>query len=357
MGNVYQHITLEERCRLASLREQGYTKRQIATSLDRSPSTISRELNRNASRKEGYKPVYADEQAWARRWRGSRLDRDADLRDTVYSCLKGGWSPEQIAGRLALEAGRTLVSHETIYRFIQAQIDRRKDYSWRHLLPRSKSRRGCRGRRGGSSTSFIHLRQPLSLRPKEADHRTNPGHWEADLMAFGNRGQSLLTLQERHSRLLLTYPLSTKESQGVADAITQLLAPFPKHWRQSVTFDNGTEFARHYQLHHLGTQTFFCDPRSPWQKGGVENVNGRLRRYLPRKTDLSQLPQNQITRITQAYNHTPRKCLGYLTPAEILSKPVLHLKCESTFPPSRERRITPKADVRLPCSGVARILS
>ena len=163
-------------------------------------------------------------------------------------------------------------------------------------------------------------------------------------MLFGNKGHALLTLQERHSRLLLTHPLTTKAASGVADAIYQLLAPFPQQWRQSVTFDNGTEFAHHYQLHRLGTQTFFCDPRSPWQKGGVENVNGRLRRFLPRKTDLSLLPEDHINRITQAYNHTPRKCLGYLTPAEILAKPVLHLKCESTDGVSEERWVShPKA--------------
>ena len=323
---------------MAGLRDQGLSKRQIAAKLDRSPSTISRELNRNSSRQDGYRPGYADDQAWSRRWRGSKLDRDPDLRHTVYACLQGGWSPEQVAGRLALEAGRTIVSHETIYRFIQAQIDRRKDYTWRNLLPRRKAKRGRRGRKGGSSTSFIRHRRHISQRPVEADDRATPGHWEADLMLFGNQGQSLLTLQERYSRLLLTRPLTTKDSQGVADAITQLLAPFPPQWRRSVAFDNGTEFARHYQLHDLGTQTFFCDPRSPWQKGGVENANGRLRPFLPRKTDLSQLPPDYIPRVTQAYNHTPRKCLGYLTPVEILSKPLLHLKCESTFPPARERR-------------------
>ena len=321
--------------------------RQMAAEMDRSPSTISRELNRNSSRKDGYQPVYADELAWSRRWRGSKLDRDAQLRHIVYSCLQGGWSPQQVAGRLELEAGHSVISHETIYRFVHHQIIRRKDYSWRYLLPRGKSKRGYRGRKGGSSTSLIQLRQPLSQRPKEADRRTIPGHWEADLMAFGNRGQSLLTLQERHSRLLLTCPLSTKESQGVADAITQLLAPFPKCWRRTVTFDNGTEFARHYLLHQLGTKTFFCDPRSPWQKGGVENVNGRLRRFLPSKTNLSQLPEDYISRVNQAYNHTPRKCLGYLTPLEILSKSLLHLKCESTFPPSRERRACLNHEIRL----------
>ena len=345
MGNVYQHLTIEERCELARLHSEGYSKRQIAAKLDRSPSTISRELNRNSSRPSGYQPSYADDQAWSRRWRGSKLDRDSALRHSVYSCLQGGWSPEQVAGRLALEAGHTVVSHETIYRFIQAQIDRRKDYTWRNLLPRRKAKRGHRGRKGDSSTSFIRHRQHISLRPADADHRATPGHWEADLMLFGNKGQSLLTLQERYSRLLLAYPLFTKDSQGVADAITQLLAPFPPEWRQSVTFDNGTEFARHYQLHDLCTQTFFCDPRSPWQKGGVENANGRLRPFLPRKTNLSQLPPDYITRVNQAYNHTPRKCLGFLTPAEISAKSVLHLKCESTFPPTRERRGRPHPDL------------
>ena len=187
MGNVYQHLTLEERCQLAGLRDQGLSKRQIAAKLDRSPSTISRELNRNSSRQDGYRPGYADDQAWSRRWRGSKLDRDPDLRHTVYACLQGSWSPEQVAGRLALEAGRTVVSHETIYRFIQAQIDRRKDYSWRNLLPRRKAKRGRRGRRGGSSTSFIRHRRHISLRPVEADDRATPGHWEADLMLFGTR--------------------------------------------------------------------------------------------------------------------------------------------------------------------------
>ena len=108
---------------------------------------------------------------------------------------------------------------------------------------------------------------------------------------------------------------------------------FPPQWRRSVTFDNGTEFALHYQLHDLGIQTFFCDTHSPWQKGGVENAIGRLRRTLPRKTDLAALTQERFTQMLQAYNNTPRKCLNYKTPAEIFLDSVLHLKCESTFLP------------------------
>ena len=111
----------------------------------------------------------------------------------------------------------------------------------------------------------------------------------------------------------------------------KILAPLPSQWRQTVTFDNGTEFAHHYKLHELQIQTFFCDVRSPWQKGGVENAIGRMRRTLPRKTNLATLPNRQFVELVQAYNNTPRKCLGYLTPAETFWNQVLHFKCESTF--------------------------
>ena len=112
----------------------------------------------------------------------------------------------------------------------------------------------------------------------------------------------------------------------------------PPPWRQTVTFDNGTDFARHHQLHARGIQTFFGDPHAPWQKGGIENAIGRLRRILPRKTDLATLPAARFTQPVQAYNNTPRKCLSYQTPAEVFWDHLLHLKCESTFPCSRERR-------------------
>ena len=336
MGNRYSHVTIEERCEIARLQAKGRSIRQIAASLDRPPSTISRELKRNATQSSGYKPRYADEQAQARRWSGSRLDRDDRLRDQVLSGLRAGWSPEQVAGRLALQSGRKVISHETIYRFIYAQLARTKDYSWRHYLPRAKSKRGWRGRKGGSPASFIALRRPLVERPQEAADRQTPGHWEADLMLFRTYGQAVLTLHERHSRLIIALRPQGKAADPIANAIAEVLAPFPPQLRRTITFDNGTEFARHHRLHALGIQTFFCDTHSPWQKGGIENAIGRLRRTLPRKTDLAGLSDHQFSLLLQAYNSTPRKCLGYYSPAEIISNQVLHLKCESTFPPSRE---------------------
>ena len=155
-------------------------------------------------------------------------------------------------------------------------------------------------------------------------------------MLFRTYGHAVLTMHERHSRILIAVRPPGKASSPIANAMSQLLEQLPTQWRRTVTFDNGTEFARHHQLHALGIETFFCDTHAPWQKGGVENAIGRLRRTLPRKTDLAALSDDRFTQLIQAYNNTPRKCLGYRTPAEIFQNQVLHLKCESTLRPSPE---------------------
>jgi IS30 family transposase len=335
MGRVYGQLSLEERCAIARLQAEGRSIRQIAADLDRAASTIARELKRNRSAGPCYRPGFAQEQSRARRWRGSRLEREAELRRTVLERLASGWSPEQIAGRLARETGRKVISYESIYRFIYAQIARTKDYRWRHYLPRAKSKRGYRGRRGGSAATFIEGRAPLAERPADAASRTTPGHWEADLILFAKYGQAVLTVHERASRFILAVRPRSKASQGVARHLLQLFAPIPAALRRTVTFDNGTEFARHYLLHALAIKTFFCDPYAPWQKGGIENAIGRMRRFLPRKTDLAILPLRRFKQLVGAYNITPRKCLDWQTPAEVFSQ-MLHLECESTFPLTRE---------------------
>lgn len=249
--------------------------------------------------------------------------------------LKCGWSPEQIAGRLARERGGPVISYESIYRFIYAQMKRTKDYSWRHYLPRGKSKRGFRGRKGGSSASFIDGRISVAERPPDAADRATPGHWEADLMLFSKYGQAVLTLHERSSRLLLAVRPINKAAQGVARHLVSLFSGLPAQLRRTVTFDNGTEFARHSALHRLSIATYFCDRYAPWQKGGIENAIGRMRRFLPRKTDLATLPNRRFRALVAAYNHTPRKCLDFRTRAEAFSQ-LLHFECESTFPLSRE---------------------
>jgi IS30 family transposase len=327
---------LEERCEIARLQADGRSIGQIAAALDRSASTISRELNRNRGREVGYKPSYAHEQTRARRWVGSRLERDPALRRAVLVRLARGWSPEQVAGRLAREAGRRVISYESIYRFIYAQIARTKDYHWRRLLPRGKSKRGFRGRRGGSSATFIKGRVPLSKRPLAAAGRKRNGDWGADLMMFSKYRQAVLALHERKSRILLATRPPSKAAKPIARKLVRLFETLPKPLRRTVTFDNGTEFASHDQLHNLAIKTFFCDPYAPWQKGGIENAIGRMRRFLPRKTDLATLPRSRFVALVSAYNNTPRKCLDFSTPAEAFSK-VLHFECESTSPLPRGR--------------------
>lgn len=335
MGRRYKQLSLEDRCEIARLQAEGRSVRQIASALDRTASSVSRELKRNSGDCVGYKPSYAHAQAKARRWAGSRLEREPDLRSAVLDRLAQGWSPEQVAGRLAREAGRKVISYESIYRFIYAQIVRTKDYRWRHYLPRAKSKRGFRGRRGGSAAGFIEGRIPISERPSDAADRKSPGHWEADLMLFSRHGQAVLTTHERRSRLILGRRLPTKAADRVARRLVSLFQAMPRHLRKTITFDNGTEFARHKRLHGLAMQTYFCDPHAPWQKGGIENAIGRMRRFLPRKTALATLSDSRFNALISVYNNTPRKCLDFKTPAEVFAE-VLHFECESTFPLARE---------------------
>ena len=325
MGQCYGQLSLDERIEIYRLRAAGESMRVIALTLERAVSTISREIRRNSLATKvwpgGYAPARAQKLAERRRhWDGRfKLARQADLRHRVGKSLAMGHSPEQIAGRLALEHGHTVISHESIYRFIYHR-SAQKDY-WHRLLPRRKLLRGRRGRRGGSPASFIKQRRSITERPADVESRSTPGHWEADFMLFARYGQGLLVLHERQTRFsVVDHPVDRKAAltaQTIADRLGQL----PQAMRKTISFDNGTEFAEHYTLHKtLGVQTFFCDPHSPWQKGGVENAIGRLRRSLPRKTDLTVLDAAALHHLVQRLNNTPRKCLDFNTPAEAFSE-------------------------------------
>ncbi|MBL8651389.1 MAG: IS30 family transposase, partial [Sphingopyxis sp.] len=170
----YCHLSLEERCSIARLHEDGQSIRQIAAALDRQPSTIARELKRNAGAKVGYQPGYAQAQAEARRWTGTRLERDDSLREAILDRLAQGWSPEQVAGRLAHEQGHRVISHETIYRFVYAQLKRTNDRRWRFYLPRAKYKRGWRTRGGWPRYTD---RPSIHERPASIKDRQQAGHW------------------------------------------------------------------------------------------------------------------------------------------------------------------------------------
>jgi len=342
MENKYHHLSLKERIDLYRMHNEGYSLRQIAQVVGRSASTLSRELRRNSQPTKvwagGYEPARAHHLAERRRRWDCRfkLARQPQLRDFVYTYLTHGWSPEQIAGYLKHATGACVISHESIYRYIYHR-SAQKDY-WHRLLPRHKSRRGRLGQRGGSPVHHIQHRQPIQARPAEVHTRTTPGHWEGDLMLFARYGQAILITHERHSRLLLATRQPNKSATPVVRRLLDQFTPLPPALRRSITFDNGTEFAFHHQLNRqLGMSTYFCDPHAPWQKGGIENAIGRLRRLLPRKTDLATMSRQKLDSLIAIYNNTPRKCLGFKTPSEVFqeSLKVLHLKREFTSPPAR----------------------
>jgi IS30 family transposase len=358
MGQKYGQLGLEERCEIARLQAAGCSLRAIAKALGRNPATISRELKRNADHGT-YRPAKAQGKADQRCWKGARLDRDDALRKDVLGALKRGWSPEQVAGWLSARAGKRLISHESIYRFLYAQMRRSNDTAWRNYLPRARARRGRRGRQGGSTARTFKDRVSIAKRPASVASRLWPGHWEADLMAFSKTGQNILLAHERKTRFIFLDRQPAKRSDGVIATLQQWLASLPPRLRRTMTFDNGSEFALHHRLGaNLGVKTFFCDPHSPWQKGGIENAIGRLRRFLPRKTDLAALSAQDLREAADRYNTTPRKTLGWKTPAEAFSRHLkpLHFNCESTPPlfKGRKARCADRAKTTVSFSALCR---
>ena len=322
MVQKYGRLSLDERKEIYRLHAGGKSNKFIAKALGRPPSTVGRELKRNSRPSRnwpgGYCPLRADELAKRRHARGRsyKLERQPELLKVVLDQLAMVRSPEQIAGRLALEQGSPVISHESIYRYIYWRGHSFKE-RLHLLLPRRKSRRGWRGRKGGSSKKFIAARVSVHQRPQAINDRKAGGHWEADLMLFSEYGQVLL-VHERKSRFTAALPQATRRAEDVIENLTRFFRNLPPAKRQSVTFDNGPEFSLHYQLgNSLGMQTWFCDTHSPWQKGGVENMAGRTRRFLPRKTDPRTLTKDTLAVLTKRLNNTPRKCLGFKTPSEV----------------------------------------
>jgi IS30 family transposase len=317
---LYRHLTLEERRTLFRLLNAKVPVAEIANQLGRHRSTIHREISRNLFRdvKEyrGYYPINADDSARQRRQRRRKLIRDARLRQHVTEMLARWWSPEQIAGRLKHAGDDARVSHETIYQFVYSPEGRALELQ-RHLLRARRLRRRRFGRKPRSPK--IPLPRTIGQRPAEIGRRQEIGHWEADLLIFQRtHGKANVTsLVERKSRLVRLVPNRDRRSQSVIGAIGDALVTLPPAARQTITFDRGSEFLGydHLATNH-GIGAYFCDPHSPWQKGTVENTNGRLRRYLPGELDLSRITPTYLCEIETRMNATPRKCLGFRTPQE-----------------------------------------
>jgi len=306
---------------------EGQSIRSIAARIGRSPSTISREIKRNGG-PGGYRATEADHAAWDRACRPKRckLVENRALAGVVTDKLRLLWSPEQIAGWLKhtypCEESRH-VSHETIYRslFIQARGALKKE-----LLQHLRRTRGMRRSRHHTQKTDIHGQivgaVSISERPASVDDRAVPGHWEGDLV-FGSQNSQIATLVERQTRYVMLVKVGGKDTETVVNALIKNARKLPHELYKSLTWDRGKEMAGHKRF-TLATdiQVYFCDPRSPWQRGSNENTNGLLRQYLPKGIDISSHSQAKLNALARQLNERPRKTLGFRTPAEMFSQTV-----------------------------------
>jgi len=320
-----RHLSLSDREEISRGLVAGRSLRSIAQGLGRPPSTISREVQRNGGA-QAYRAVAAEQCAWANAARPKiwRLASNEPLREAVTQKLKVDWAPQQIAGWLRREyenQPQMQVSHETIYRslFVQAKSTLKKE-----LLAQLRSKRQVRRtmvlqqRKQGQIVGAVSIRE----RPACVEDRAVPGHWEGDLIV-GARSTQIATLVERRSRYVMLAKLGAKDSQTVVDALIERVKKLPSNLMRTLTWDRGTELAQHARFTvATDVQVYFCDPRSPWQRGTNENTNGLLRYYLPRTDDFSQYTQQQLDEIAMKLNTRPRETLGFETPAERLGASV-----------------------------------
>lgn len=322
-----RHLSLSEREYIFQGVTLGHSFRQMAEKLDRSPSTISREVDRNGGR-QAYRVTLAEARAntCGLRPKSCWLTHHARLRQQVAAKLQQNWSPEQISGYLKLTYpdDKTLqISHETIYRslFVQARGVLKKELT-KHLRTQRTLRQSRHYNTKGSSRGQIKEGISIRARPAEIEDRAIPGHWEGDLIA-GSKNTHIATLVERHSRFTLLVKVAGKDTKTVVSALTKKIKQFPEVLFQSLTWDRGMELANHRKL-TLDTdmKVYFCDPKSPWQRGTNENTNRLLRQYFPKQTDLSIYSQTELNKVARQLNQRPRKTLGFKTPADKLQESV-----------------------------------
>lgn len=328
---TFNQLTIEEREQIQLALWEKRSIRSIAKDLGRSPSSISRELNKNRSLRNVYIPRAANRRALEKRKSRGRKDRLKNLfiRTYVISKLKDDYSPEQIAGRLKRDYPKYSISHEAIYRYIYAQVQRD---GWgllkphcedlRIYLPRRYKRRGCHGGRRIQRLSLVS-RISIDDRPLYINLRRQQGHWEGDSIVSRQSSEGLNTLVERTTGLVFITKIKDKTSKETARAVVERMKVIPPHLRRTLTVDNGTENFAHEQVEReLKTSIYFAHPYCSGERGTNENTNGLIRRYLPKKTDFATVSDETVLFIEQKLNNRPRKRLGYRTPLEVFNRGV-----------------------------------
>lgn len=323
-GRSERALSLVEREEISRGISAKLSIRQIAKQIGRSPSTVSREIARNGGR-SCYRALAADRAAWlrARRPKPCKLALEPRLKRLVAQKLRLDWSPEQISGwlkKMHPDDEDMQVSHETIYRtlFVQTRGLLKKELM-KHLRTRRTRRRAKAADRSKQGRGQIVEAVSIRERPAEAEDRAVPGHWEGDLLAGANNSH-IATLVERHSRYTMLVKVAGKDSESVVAALAKQIRRLPTELRKSLTWDRGREMAKHKDF-SLATrvQVYFCDPRSPWQRGSNENTNGLLRQYFPRGADLRKYTQAELSQVAKRLNQRPRKTLDFETPGERLN--------------------------------------
>ena len=318
-------LSLAEREEISRGLAAGESLRRIARGLGRAPSTVCREVAANSGRGR-YRACAADRRAvgLAHRRKPAKLARCPRLRQVVEAKLMLRWSPEQIAGWLKAsypDDPEMRVSHETIYLslFVQSRGALRKELT--RYLRSGRARRRPRGLSVMNGQGQLRDTVHISQRPAEASDRAVPGHWEGDLL-FGKRSSAVATLVERKSRFVMLVGLpSGHTADVVADALAQTIATLPGQLRRSITWDQGKEMAQHARFSvATGVPVYFCDPRSPWQRGTNENTNGLLRQYYPRSTDFRAIPQSDLDEVAAELNDRPRQTLQWKSPCQALDE-------------------------------------
>ncbi|MDA9558121.1 IS30 family transposase [Vibrio sp.] len=304
----YKQLTLKERYQIEAFLKIGFSARKIAIELYRSNKTISTDINRCDI--GAYNADEAHRRASEQRANAAKFTKiNQAVIDTIDSALKSDFSPEQIAGRAILEKRCNRVSVHTIYRLIRTK-------NWRNRLPRhGKKYRIHKGNDTGAK--LIPNRVDIDERPDDVELKQDIGHWEADTV-HATDGY-FVTLAERKTKTYLFKRVKRKTKSEVAKAIVKLLKPFKKLC-DSITFDNGGEFASHEWIgKRLKCKTYFAKPYHSWQRGLNENSNGLLRRYFPKRTSIADISEQHLANVSLLINMRPRKTLGYLTPLEVLT--------------------------------------
>ena len=318
-------LSLAEREEISRGLVAGESLRSIARQLGRSPSTVSREVARHGGARR-YRAVAADRRAVrsTKRPKRCKLAMNDRLRAVVEAKLELQWSPQQISGWLGEEFPNDpemRVSHETIYMslFVQAKGALRKELA--HHLRTRRSNRRPRGYSSMNGQGQLRGTVHISERPPEANDRAVPGHWEGDLI-FGKGMSAVATLVERRSRFVMLIGLPNGHTADlVADVLAAKITELPEQLRRSITWDHGKEMAQHARFSvATGVPVFFCDPRSPWQRGSNENTNGLLRQYLPKKMNLRDRSQDELDAIAERLNGRPRQTLGWKSPSQALDE-------------------------------------